>query len=72
MSRRKATKQWRGHQVITELESRGILIRSQTLRGVAEEAPGAYKDVTAVVDSAEDAGLARKVARLAPVICIKG
>jgi len=72
MSRRQATKQWRGHQVITELESRGILIRSQTYRGVAEEAPGAYKDVTAVVDSAEEAGLARKVARLAPVICIKG
>jgi tRNA-splicing ligase RtcB len=72
MSRRQATKQWNGHQVITDLESRGILIRSQTYRGVAEEAPGAYKDVSAVVDSAEDAGLARKVARLAPVICIKG
>jgi tRNA-splicing ligase RtcB (3'-phosphate/5'-hydroxy nucleic acid ligase) len=72
MSRRQATKQWQGHQVITELEARGILIRSQTYRGVAEEAPGAYKDVTAVVDSAEDAGLARKVAKLAPVICIKG
>jgi len=72
MSRRKATKQWRGRQVIDELASRGILIRSQSYRGVAEEAPGAYKDVTAVVDSAEQAGLARKVARLAPVICIKG
>jgi len=72
MSRRKATKQWRGRQVIDELASRGILIRSQTYRGVAEEAPGAYKDVTAVVDSAEQAGLARKVARLGPVICIKG
>jgi RNA-splicing ligase RtcB len=37
-----------------------------------EEAPGAYKDVTAVIDAAEQAGLARKVARLAPLICIKG
>jgi tRNA-splicing ligase RtcB len=72
MSRRKATKQWRGRQVIDELASRGILIRSQSYRGVAEEAPGAYKDVDAVVDSAEQAGLARKVAKLAPVICVKG
>jgi len=39
---------------------------------VAEEAPGAYKDVSAVVDSADQAGLARKVARLEPMICIKG
>ena len=41
-------------------------------RVVAEEAPGAYKDVTAVVDAAERAGLARKVARVEPVICVKG
>jgi tRNA-splicing ligase RtcB len=39
---------------------------------VAEEAPGAYKDVRAVVDSAEAAGLARKVAYLRPLICVKG
>jgi tRNA-splicing ligase RtcB len=41
-------------------------------RGVAEETPGAYKDVSAVVDSADHAGLACKVARLEPIICIKG
>jgi tRNA-splicing ligase RtcB len=39
---------------------------------VAEEAPGAYKDVDAVVDAAELAGLAKKVVRLAPMVCIKG
>lgn len=39
---------------------------------VAEEAPGAYKDVDAVVDAAEAAGLAKKVARMVPLICIKG
>jgi tRNA-splicing ligase RtcB len=49
-----------------------VLIRSPSLRGVAEEAPGAYKDVDAVVDAAARAGLARKVARLEPMICIKG
>jgi tRNA-splicing ligase RtcB len=72
MSRRKASRQWHGHQVIDELSARGILIRSHSYRGVAEEAPGAYKDVNAVVDTAEQAGLARKVVKLAPVICVKG
>jgi tRNA-splicing ligase RtcB len=42
------------------------------MRGIAEEAPGAYKDVTEVVEAADHAGLARTVARLEPVICIKG
>ena len=47
-------------------------MRSPSARGVAEEAPGAYKDVGAVVHAAERAGLARRVARLAPLVCIKG
>ncbi len=72
MSRHQAYRQWQGRQVIDELAARGILIRSPTSRGVAEEAPGAYKDVGAVVDAAEHAGLARKVARLEPLVCIKG
>ena len=54
------------------LASRGVLIRSRSMRGIAEEAPGAYKDVTEVVEAADHAGLARTVARLEPVICIKG
>ncbi|HUJ79628.1 MAG TPA: RtcB family protein [Nitrospiria bacterium] len=72
MSRHQAMKQWRGREVIKELAGRGILIRSVSDRGVAEEAPGAYKDVGAVVDAADQAKLARKVARLEPLICIKG
>ena len=72
MSRHQAYRQWQGRQVIDELAGRGILIRSPTSRGVAEEAPGAYKDVAAVVDAAHAAGLARKVARVEPLICIKG
>ncbi|MHA1566823.1 MAG: RtcB family protein [Alphaproteobacteria bacterium] len=72
MSRHQARKRWKGRAVMDELASRGIIIRSRSARGVAEEAPGAYKDVTAVVDAAARAGLARKVARLAPLICIKG
>jgi len=72
MSRRAAGKRWRGLAVVDELAERGILIRSPGMRGIAEEAPGAYKDVTEVVDAADRAGLARKVARVEPVICIKG
>ncbi len=72
MSRRQATKRWQGRKVVDDLAGRGIQIRSPSLRGVAEEAPGAYKDVAAVVDAADHAGLARKVARLKPVVCIKG
>jgi tRNA-splicing ligase RtcB len=72
MSRHQATHQWRGRGIVDELASRGILVRSPSMRGVAEEAPGAYKDVGAVVDCSDQAGLARKVARVEPLVCIKG
>jgi tRNA-splicing ligase RtcB len=72
MSRHAALKQWSGRKIIDDLASAGIFIRSPSTRGVAEEAPGAYKDVEAVVAAAEQAGLARRVARLRPLICIKG
>jgi tRNA-splicing ligase RtcB len=72
MSRRQARKRYGGRQITDELAKRGILIRSPSSRGVAEEAPLAYKDVDRVVDIADRTGLARKVARLEPVICIKG
>jgi tRNA-splicing ligase RtcB len=72
MSRNEATRRWDGKQLVRELAARGILIRSPSPRGVAEEAPGAYKDLQSVVDAAQVAGLARKVARLEPMICIKG
>jgi tRNA-splicing ligase RtcB len=72
MSRHKALKLWRGRQVVDNLAERGILVRSHSSRGVAEEAPGAYKDVTEVVNASERAGLASKVAKLVPVVCVKG
>jgi tRNA-splicing ligase RtcB len=72
MSRHEALRRWQGRQIIDELAASGILIRSPSARGVAEEAPGAYKDVGAVVRAAENAGLARRVARLKPLVCIKG
>ncbi|MBS1162749.1 MAG: hypothetical protein H6R03_645, partial [Burkholderiaceae bacterium] len=50
----------------------GILIRTRSMRGAAEEAPGAYKDVDAVARATEGAGLARRVAFLRPKVCVKG
>lgn len=72
MSRTQATKRWQGRKVIEDLRGHGVLIRSRSFRGVAEEAPGAYKDVNAVAEAAEHVGLARRVARLVPLICVKG
>jgi tRNA-splicing ligase RtcB len=72
MSRHQATKQWKGRELIDYLATKGILIRSPSYRGVAEEAPGAYKDVNVVVDAADKAGLSKKVAKVVPMICVKG
>jgi tRNA-splicing ligase RtcB len=72
MSRHQALKTWQGRKVVDDLAARGILVKSPSMRGVAEEAPEAYKDVSAVVDAADAARLARKVARVEPLVCIKG
>ena len=72
MSRRQARRQFSGRQVVDQLAERGIVIRSPSQRGIAEEAPLAYKDVDKVVDITDKVGLARKVARLEPMICVKG
>ena len=72
MSRTQATKLWQGRKLVEELQERGVLIRTRSYRGVAEEAPGAYKDVNAVAEAAEHAKLARRVVRLVPLICVKG
>jgi tRNA-splicing ligase RtcB len=72
MSRHAATRRWQGRAVQNELAQRGILVRSPSPRGMAEEAPGAYKDVSEVVTATDRAGLARLVARLEPLVCIKG
>ena len=72
MSRKKAKKTWRGDRLVRELEAKGIYIRGHSFAGLAEEAPGAYKDVSAVIEAIHNAGLASKVARLKPMGCIKG
>jgi tRNA-splicing ligase RtcB len=60
MSRRAATKKWHGKEVAGRLAREGILIRSRSMRGIAEEAPGAYKDVSEVVEATHNTGLAKK------------
>ena len=72
MSRRQAVKHWQGRTLINELAQQGILIRTRSMRGAAEEAPGAYKDVDLVAQATEQAGLARRVAFLRPKVCVKG
>ncbi|HSJ99017.1 MAG TPA: RtcB family protein [Myxococcota bacterium] len=72
MSRHQALRRWHGRQLVDELAARGILVRTRSMRGAAEEAPGAYKDLEVVAEATETAGLARRVAAVRPLTCIKG
>ncbi len=72
MSRHAAMRAITGQEVIRQLGRKNILIKCWSMRGIAEEAPIAYKDIDAVVDVVHNAGLARKVARLVPLAVIKG
>jgi tRNA-splicing ligase RtcB len=72
MSRSQAKKTVWGAELREELEAGGIRIRAGSMPGLAEEAPIAYKDVDRVVEVVHGAGIARKVARLEPLVVIKG
>lgn len=72
MSRTAAVRAAQGRRIDKELEGRGVIARAQSLRGLAEEQPAAYKDVDLVVEVVHRAGLSRKVARLRPIGVIKG
>lgn len=72
MSRKQASKRWRGREVVEQLRRQGVEVRTPSFKGVAEEAPGAYKDVAQVVEATQAAGLARIVARVRPLVCVKG
>ena len=72
MSRTQAKGIWQGSALIRELSEKGIIIKSHTAKGAAEEAPGAYKDVEEVAAVAEATGLSRRVARVRPIACVKG
>jgi len=72
MSRTKAKRQWFGKKLQADLEKQGILIRSHSLPGLAEEAPGAYKNIEVVIAAVDAIGLARKIIKLQPLACVKG
>ena len=72
MSRHQALREVSGPELQRRLQARGIEVRGASSRGLAEETPEAYKDVTEVVAAAEGAGLCRKVARLVPLGVVKG
>ena len=72
MSRTQAQKTVAGRQLINDLAANGIAVRTDYLNSLAEEAPHAYKDVDCVVAVCENAGIARRVARLKPLGVIKG
>ncbi len=72
MSRKEAMRRVSGQEVIKSLESKGIIVKCWSPRGIAEEAPMAYKDVDEVVEVVHRAGLSKKVAKLVPLTVIKG
>jgi len=72
MSRQQAKKNWQGEDLVKNLAEKGILVKGHSIAGVAEEAPGAYKDVDAVIDVMHNSGIAKKVVKVKPLICIKG
>ena len=72
MSRSRAKREARGHDLFAELGALGVTVRAQSRAGVAEEMPASYKDVAEVVSVLEAAGVTQKVARLRPFAVIKG
>jgi tRNA-splicing ligase RtcB len=72
MSRTQAKKSIRGEALLKQLKGEGIFVKAGSMSGLAEEAPDAYKDIDLVIESATGAGLAKKVAKLRPVVVIKG
>jgi tRNA-splicing ligase RtcB len=72
MSRTSAKKRFRGRELQHDMERRGIYVRTASFAGLAEEAGGAYKDIDAVADATERAGLSRRVVRFTPIGNVKG
>ncbi len=72
MSRHAAMRRISGQEVINMLKQKGIIVKCRSIRGIAEEAPLAYKNIQDVVEVVHNAGLSKKVARLIPLAVIKG
>jgi len=72
MSRHEAMRQFRGEQVKADLEKKGIYVRSASWKGIAEEAPGVYKDIDEVVKVSHEVGIGNLVVRVVPIGVVKG
>jgi len=72
MSRHEAMRRVSGGEVVRNLESKGIICKCWSLRGIAEEAPLAYKNIDEIVEVVHQSGLSRRVAKLIPLAVIKG
>jgi tRNA-splicing ligase RtcB len=72
LSRKAAKKASRGRAIHQELKARGILVRWRGKSTLAEEMPDAYKDISDVIEVVHGAGLSRKVAKLRPLVVVKG
>jgi tRNA-splicing ligase RtcB len=72
MSRTAAMKKWTSEELLLDLAKKGILIRARSQKGLPEEAPDAYKDILNVVEIMHKAGISEKVAKLKPIVCVKG
>jgi len=72
MSRHAAVRSLSGREIVNQLERKGIIVKCYSLKGIAEEAPQAYKNVDEVVEVVHNAGLSKKVVKLVPLAVIKG
>ncbi|MCX7940160.1 MAG: RtcB family protein, partial [Endomicrobia bacterium] len=71
-SRSAILKSVRGEELAQQLKEKGILVKSDSWKTLAEEAPQAYKNVDEVVEICHQSGISKKVARLKPLGVIKG
>ena len=72
MSRHEAINSFKGEKIVSDLMKKGIIIKGHSKKGIAEEAPQCYKDVNAVIDVMHNSGISKKVAKLKPLISVKG
>ena len=72
MSRHEAMKKFKGESVRKQLEEQKIYVKSASIRGISEEAPGVYKDIDEVAKVSDELGIGKKVCRLKPMGCVKG
>ncbi len=72
MSRKKAIQSFSSHKILEELKNKNIIVKYSSLRGITEEAPGAYKNIENVVNILDKEGISKKIAKLKPLAVIKG